>query len=116
MGRRVYDRATFHRQLGSSWKWPVHIDQKKKQFSVAYLHAVAAAAGYATYRPSVDEDSIDWGLAAKDGGAVRSPRLELQLKCTERDDFDGVDLRFPLKVKNFNDLIPENVLVDCTHG
>ncbi len=35
------------------------IDQRKEQFSHAYVKAVAAVAGFAWYKPSVDDDSID---------------------------------------------------------
>ena len=35
------------------------INQRKEQFSRAYVLAVASAAGYAWYQPSVDDDSID---------------------------------------------------------
>lgn len=41
----------------------MEISQRKEQFSRAYVLAVAAAAGYAWYQPSVDDDSIDLGLA-----------------------------------------------------
>lgn len=85
---------------------------QKEQFSNAFIHAVAAAAGYATARPGVDDDSIDWQIAATGGqGTTRSTRLELQLKC--RTDLPIVDdeFRLPLKVKNFNDLVAGNVMV-----
>lgn len=73
---------------------------------------MAAAAGYATSKPSVDDDSVDWQIAATGGqGTTRSPRLEIQLKCrTELDVLDD-EFRLPLEVKNFNDLAPTNVMV-----
>lgn len=49
-------------------------------------------------------------LAASGEGSVNFPELKLQLKCTSRDVIDGDRIRFPLKVKNYNDLI-KNVLV-----
>ncbi len=58
------------------------LNQMKEQFSHAYVKAVAAVAGFAWYKPSVDDDSIDLGLAQRGGGGTtRSPRLEIQLKC-----------------------------------
>ncbi len=42
------------------------INQQKEQFSNTYLQAVTTVAGYSLYKPSVDDDSIDWG-AAKGG-------------------------------------------------
>jgi hypothetical protein len=81
-------------------------NQQKEQFSNAYLRAVAAVAGYNVYRPEVDDDSIDWGIAARGGGGtVRSPKVELQLKCTGRAEVlkDG-HLAFSLKKKNYDEL------------
>ena len=87
-------------------------NRQKEQFSDAFIRAVAAAAGYAVSKPSVDDDSIDWQIAATGGqGTTRSPRLELQLKCrTNLNIVDGA-FRLPLEVKNFNDLVPQNVMV-----
>ncbi len=88
------------------------IAQQKEQFSFAYLRAVAAVAGYALYRPEVDDDSVDWGLAARgEAGTPRRPRCEVQLKCTARDLLDADRIRFPLKRKNYDDLRDADVLV-----
>lgn len=88
------------------------ISQRKEQYSIAYVRAVAATAGYATYKSEVDDDSIDLVLAARGGnGTFRSPRLEMQLKCTSRDVLDDNEIKYPLKVKNYDDLRPDNVLV-----
>lgn len=81
------------------------INQQKEQFSNTYLQAIATVAGYSLYKPSVDDDSVDWGIAAKGGkGRIRAPRLELQLKSTSRDVRENNSLRYPLKIKNYNDL------------
>jgi len=83
----------------------VDISQQKEQFSNVYLQAVTTVAGYSLYRPSVDDDSVDWGIAAKGVmGRIRAPRLELQLKSTSRDLLDDKYLRYPLKLKNYDDL------------
>jgi hypothetical protein len=88
------------------------INQQKEQFSNAYVRAVASVAGYALYKPEVDEDSVDWGIAARGGkGTNRSPRVELQLKCTARDMMDEQHVRFPLKIKNYDDLRQPNYQV-----
>ena len=63
------------------------LNQQKEQFSRAYVQAVAAAAGFATYIPDVDDDSIDMGIAAGGKESRRRPRLELQLKCTAGKSF-----------------------------
>ncbi len=55
------------------------IRQQKEQFSNTYLQAITTVAGYSLYKPSVDDDSVDWGIAARGIlGGKRSPRLELQ--------------------------------------
>ena len=78
------------------------VNQQKEQFGRAYVRAIAAAAGFVTYTPGVDDDSIDMGIAASGKKSRRRPRLELQLKCTAK----GVEhvMRFPLKLKNYNEL------------
>jgi Domain of unknown function (DUF4365) len=91
----------------------MHIDQRKEQFSHAYVRAVASVAGFAVAIPEVDDDSIDLILSGRGAnGTVRSPRLELQLKASSRRDIIRDDaIAFPLPVKNYNDLRPDNVLV-----
>jgi len=78
------------------------LNQQKEQFSRAYVRASAAAAGFDTYTLGVDDDSIDMGIAAGGKKSRRRPRLELQLKCTAKEIADV--MRFPLKLKNYNDL------------
>jgi len=81
------------------------INQRKQQFSHAYVKAVAAVAGFAWSQPSVDDDSIDLGLAQRGGaGTVRSPRLEMQLKCHAMATPAEPDFAFWLKLKNYDDL------------
>ncbi|MBW4511066.1 MAG: DUF4365 domain-containing protein [Scytonematopsis contorta HA4267-MV1] len=81
------------------------ISQQKEQFSITYIRAVTSVAGYSLYRPEVDDDSIDLGIVARGGvGTVSSPRLELQLKCTAKNIIDKKYIRYPLNLKNYNDL------------
>ncbi len=81
------------------------LNQRKEQFSHAYVKAVAAVAGFAWYKPSVDDDSIDLGLAQKGGaGTIRSPRLEVQLKCHAAPPPTEDHISFPLSLKNYDDL------------
>src|SRR5438067_278382 len=86
--------------------------QKKQEFSKAYVKAVAAACGYATEMPSVDDDSVDLVLAARGGsGTVRSPKLDMQLKCTSQDFVGQRTVDFPVPIKNYDDLRPTNFMV-----
>lgn len=86
--------------------------KQKEEFSNAFIQAAAAVAGFSLSKPVPDDDSIDWCLHDRGGrGTIRSPRLELQLKCTGSPDFSEEALRFPLEVGNYNDLVPTNVMV-----
>src|ERR1700674_2784154 len=89
------------------------ISQRQEQFSLAYLRAVASVAGFTAYKPEVDDDSIDIGLAGRGAeGTTRSPRVELQVKCSSQAGVLGAEhLTFPLTLKNYNDLRPDTVLV-----
>ncbi len=79
-------------------------NDQKEELSRAYLHAIAAAAGYATAIYSLDRDGID--LRVQSGGRFR-PALEFQLKATEQlgEATDGT-YRFALPRRNY-DLLRE---------
>jgi hypothetical protein len=79
------------------------LSSQKEKFSEAYVLAIAATAGYGTYKPSPDDDSVDFGIAA--------PRLELQLKCTAAPTPLGDSLSFPLKLKNYEELRADNFVI-----
>lgn len=90
----------------------MELAQQKEQFSTAYVHAVASVAGYSVYPPSVDDDSVDRVIAESGGnGTIRSPRLEVQLKCTSNNVGYDDYINYPLKIKNYEDLRPTNLLV-----
>jgi hypothetical protein len=90
---------------------------QKEKFSDAYVLAIAATAGYGTYKPSPDEDSVDFGIAARTtslaNGVVtmRSPRLELQLKCTAAPTPLGDSLSFSFKLKNYEERRADNFVI-----
>ena len=80
-------------------------EQRKEQFSIAYVRAVAAAAGVKVDRPEVDDDSIDVRFSANSiAGSLVPPLVEAQLKCTAKHAPKGGTLAFPLDVKNYEDL------------
>lgn len=87
-------------------------DMQKEQFSKAYIQAVAACAGYSWSVPSVDDDSIDMCLHQTGGrGTIRSPKLDLQIKCVGRESPNSNIFSYPIKLKNYNDLRDESVMV-----
>ena len=84
----------------------------KEQFSEAYIKAVVSVAGLIMSKPSLDIDSIDWTISQRGGGGTtRSPRLDVQLKCTSRNVLGQVNITFPLVLKNYDDLRHENYQV-----
>jgi hypothetical protein len=81
-------------------------NEQKEQFSVAFIRAVAAVAGYNIAGVEVDEDSVDMGLRGnrRDGAARRAPvmgtrRSAHQAKCTATDPGRGDQLAFDLALK-----------------
>lgn len=77
---------------------------RKGEFGVAYVSAIAAAAGYMTYRPTPDLDSVDLGIASEADEIEGAPRIELQIKAYSFDLKDGSEFSYPLKQKNYDDL------------
>jgi hypothetical protein len=87
-------------------------NQQKELFSHAYIRAVASVAGYGVHRPEPDDDSVDLVVSARGPlGSYRSPRLDIQVKCTAQDCLTAQEVRFPLKRKNYDDLRGEGFLV-----
>jgi hypothetical protein len=60
----------------------------------------------------VDDDSVDMSLHETGGaGTVRSPRLDLQLKCKAAPTPGEDSFSHSIKLKNYDDLRDANVLV-----
>ncbi len=83
-------------------------NEQKQQLSFAFLHMVAARAGFTVDRPLTDYESVDViGTAGDVHGELvfrSSPRLEVQLKATSADCLRETHLAFPLPVKNYDEL------------
>ncbi|MFO1199040.1 MAG: DUF4365 domain-containing protein [Burkholderiaceae bacterium] len=81
---------------------------REEALSVAYVHAIAAGAGYVVAKDDYDRDGIDLQIRA--GGNMR-PCLDLQLKATVNLGCakDGL-LRYPLKRRNY-DLLRQQCMV-----
>jgi len=94
----------------------LELNDRKEQFSFAYLHAVSSVAGFEVHGtwPAPDRESIDLMVAGRGArGTIKSPRLEIQLKCTAAPVPNGSHISYPLKPKNYNDLRAEreNILI-----
>lgn len=77
------------------------INQRKSRLSIAYIEAVASQAGYQVIEINVDNDSVDGTLFGDFG---RRPRIEFQAKATARDLARNGEIRYPLPIKNYNEL------------
>ena len=84
----------------------MHINQMKSRFSIACIEAVAAQAGYQVVESKVDNDSIDGTILSNSG---RRNHIEFQAKATARDIARNGEIRYPLPIKNYNDLRRETV-------
>lgn len=83
----------------------MELNQRKELFSKAYVRAVAAVAGVRVDQPESDDNSIDLHLTAVGiQGPANCPELNLQLKCTSRALLNADCIRYPLSLKNYNDL------------
>lgn len=90
----------------------MHLTQKKEQFNIAFIRALAAQAGHNIGEFEVDDDSIDILFTSKTTGTkFRSPQINVQLKCTSSHTCDGEKLTFRLKRKNYDDLRGSDILV-----
>jgi hypothetical protein len=84
-----------------------HITHRQEEFSRAYVHAIASAAGLKVQPGATpDDDSVDLTISARGPrGLVRSPRVDVQLKCWI-GQVEGDALSYALKLKNYEDLRP----------
>lgn len=83
----------------------MHANHQQEEFSRAFVHAVVSVAGYKLQPAALpDDDSVDLSIASRGShGLVRSPRVDVQLKC-RKGVVDTDPWSFPLKIKNYDDL------------
>lgn len=79
---------------------------QQEEMSLAYIHAVAARAGYDyTGRVGRDTASVDGEISSDEG---LFPAFKYQAKSTSRLIVDGDAIVYDLNVKNYNDLCVES--------
>ncbi|MEM6404911.1 MAG: DUF4365 domain-containing protein [Cyanobacteria bacterium P01_D01_bin.116] len=90
------------------------INIQKEEFSYAYIYAVVSAAGYSfqiANRP-LDIGGIDIIISGEEKEySLYPPRLEVQVKSTSTAVIDNEFIRYPLKLKNYNELRKSKTLV-----
>ncbi len=90
----------------------MEMSSQQEEFSLAYIRAVATVAGYHTTRLDYDQDSVDLNIAAVGPRKTRrSPKLDLQAKCTYQDVIGPDTVDFALSLKNYNDLREVELMV-----
>jgi hypothetical protein len=84
------------------------VSAAQEQVSKAFILAMASLAGCSVAEPKPDDDSIDWTLSCR--LAPRRPKLDLQVKST--NDGTGTEgaIHYPLKRKNYDELILADLL------
>ena len=81
----------------------------KEEINLAYVVAVAAVKSFATEITRIDNDSVDAtinynGYLVPGESTLYSPSIKLQLKATSNVHISEDFIRFPLPVKNYDDL------------
>ncbi|NES19173.1 MAG: DUF4365 domain-containing protein [Symploca sp. SIO3E6] len=89
------------------------LNTQKEEFSYAYLYAVTSAAGYSFQKSSrpTDVGGIDIIISGIETQySLYPPRLEIQVKSTSTDVVSEKFVRYPLKLKNYNELRKSKIL------
>lgn len=76
----------------------LYVNFRKEYFSLAYVEALASAAGYAVEPVRVDVFGVD--LEIRDGAF----RIDVQMKCATEDAATGSSIPFDLDVKTYKKL------------
>jgi len=85
----------------------VELNIQKEEFSYAYIHGVASAAGYTFERAPqpLDRVGVDVIITSPEKiGSKRRPQLELQVKSSSRNLLTDDVIRYPLSLKNYEEL------------
>jgi hypothetical protein len=88
----------------------------QEALSDAALAAVVADAGLTMAKPQIDDDGVDWTIAAglSPAGGIRSPKLDVQLKSTGVGTVptgDGGTFAYDLEQKDYRRLILDDYQV-----
>ena len=83
------------------------INLQKEEFSYAYIYAVASSAGYSFQKSSRSQDvsGIDISITSSvSDDTLYESQLDLQVKSTSLNIVNEETIRYPLKLKNYNEL------------
>lgn len=81
------------------------LNKQKELFSIAVVKAMLAQCALKAATWDVDDDSIDFTIGQRGGkGTIRSPKMDVQMKCTAQDVLTPAGLTIQLPRKNYDDL------------
>lgn len=84
---------------------------QKEEFSIAYVHAIAALADCSVTRAVIDINGYDLTVSATDENNLpRLPKVDVQLKCSSRDLLREASLNFPLDIPTYRKLTSETLV------
>jgi hypothetical protein len=87
----------------------MNIEALQEEFSYAYVHAIAAAAGYSCAPATrlIDLSGVDTTIAYPGIlGTRRNPKIDLQIKCCLQERIISEEyINYPLETKAYNKLI-----------
>jgi hypothetical protein len=91
---------------------PMELSARQELYGDAYLHALAAVAGFGMAKPVPDDDSIDWLICARGPYETRrSPMIAVQIKCPFRYRDSPDTIGYPISLKNYDELRPWPLMV-----
>ena len=79
----------------------------QEQLSWAFVRAVVFRAGYSLSIPVVDDHGIDGTIESYDRGINK---VDFQLKATTDYEITGGEIRYDLRVENYNQLVRDDGL------
>ena len=84
---------------------------QKEEFSIAYVHAVAALADCSVTRAVIDINGYNLTISAtNEDNLPRLPKIDVQLKCSSRDLLRDTSLNFALDVPTYRKLTNETLV------
>lgn len=92
----------------------MELKQRKKEFSYAYVQAVASTAGYSFHKMARRDNSKEYeilisGLTSQE--ELQPPQLTIQVMPLARETIKGEFIKYSLKLENYNQLRLENTLI-----
>lgn len=89
-------------------------NSKKEEFSYGYIATICSASGLSVTKAerSLDNQGIDLTIIAPATiKGLLSPRVDVQVKCTSQNIIQENVIKYPIPIKNYQELIERKVSV-----